>query len=200
MRNAYIAGLRISQQEGTTTPSLVNVDNCIFGKALFSSIIFNLEKTGSNYKSKLVVGENVEFYNWLRAKDFNISDVEYYSGGLIKGDVEAAEMMKNSAYQQYIYEENGEKYMMLGISRIRGKARAAFGVDALELFTHSEVEAPRGEYVEVDLRYVKAIGPASADFHIVTYTLTKEMAIKKGNYPSLDYNTKEYYDKIKRPR
>lgn len=135
VRNTCSAGLVITRRSADRRPSNVSVKDCIFGRSLFGSIMFNLENSTTNFDnpSRLTV-ENIEMYNWVAIEEFRC---DFIDGWVKNSSEQIIENLNN--YPAYKYTYNGKDYFMMGIVKINIKGKF-LGAEVMSLDSVGTVE------------------------------------------------------------
>lgn len=196
IRNALSTCLQLSCEEGSTTPAVVEVEDCIISRALFSAILFELnEVQNTNYKCKLILKENVMIYNWLKMDEFQIDFVQQYLDRFgVSVDITAEVRKIISHYPEFIYNYNGEDYFMLGIGIFYFNVQIS-GVEALKMYSNGTADVS-GPYISrtIDNHQI-SIGPVYADIKMTIWSLNNQQ-----NYitPASTYvENEELYESIR---
>lgn len=193
-RNFLSSCIQLSSNPDWTIPPKVKIDNSLLTRALLSAILFELRQDQNvNYKSELVVGENVTINNWINMKEFNVDFVRRYTDNLgIDLNGEIARILEK--YPDFIYNYNGENYAMIGVGMFSAEVKTTGNIILLPKMTSNgkaEVPAPY-VYKTVHDQITKG---AYADLYMWLYTLTND---QKDNTPAtVIVENKELYESIR---
>lgn len=200
IRNALATCLQLSVGDHSTIPSVVNIDNSIISRALFCGILFEpkLKKVvNANYKCRLIMGNNVKIYNWLRMDEFQIDFIqrklrEIGVDKLIDIKEELTKIFHK--YPDFIYNYNGAEYIMLGVGSAEADVNVS-GQSVLNYMSNGVAEVP-GPYVYKYIADQIDLPAVYADLKLAVYTLKSNQ-----NYitPASTYTeNKELYNSIRK--
>lgn len=194
MRNFLSSCIQLSASPDMTIPAKVKIDNSILSRALFSAILFEVrENQNINYKSELIVGENVKINNWVNLEEFNIDFVKQYTDSLgISLNDEIVRIMNK--YPDFIYNYNGERYVMMGVGMFSIEVKStSLGVILPKMASNGKAEVP-APYVYKEAHDQITLG-VYADLYMWIYTLTND---QEDNTPATEYvENKELYESIR---
>ena len=175
IRNALATCLQLTAGDYSTIPSVVSIDNSIISRALFCGILFEPKKknvVNANYKCRLIMGNNVKIYNWLRVDEFQI---DFIQKELRKIGVDKLVNIKEELtrifheYPDFIYNYNGTEYVMLGVGSAEADVKVS-GQTVLSYISNGVAEVP-GPYVYKNIKDQIDLPAVYADLKLDVYTL-----------------------------